>query len=1160
MRKVFLTICIVISICISSSWLPRKSLALEETADYLIFFQNSTDMQNALTWINQFQRWDHHYETTMFPQLSVCQLKASPDTFRLIRKHFPSITMVPNYRFSAAPVYRKEVQNTIDSTIPWNLESIQANWLWEQGFTGKGIHLGILDTGADGTHKDLKDKIRNFVFVDRSGLVMRENTAYDTDTHGTHVSGIIAGGSAEKPLGISPNSTLSVGVVIPGGGGSFVQILAGLEWIMDPDQNPSTDDTPRAVNLSLGAPGYLTIWSSILNKLLNKNILPVFSVGNDGDGITSTPGNTPLSCSVGALDSQNRVATFSSGADHLNWEDEECQQLDYTKPDVSAPGVDVVSSVPGNKYEAMSGSSMAAPHLTGAVGLLSEAFPDISAYDLRAYIENTSTDLGASGPDSRYGKGKLNLKNTYLKLSNAIKVTGQITHQDKATLLWRELNRPVYVAPTGHFVSYLEPGSYHLDYYINQQLVYTIPVMNLEKTIHLTAELPLIEASYTEGRVLNNKGNPLSATIFSSQESVQTDAEGYFRIRSSSFESLEIYASGYQDSMMPVQRSKSFINVRLKPAGILLIEGNSMMNTVKHPPRNIKRYYTDTLSDLGLSYAFFHSGKHTLTWEFIKDFDVVIAFYPSGTVTYEESKVLSRYLEAGGRLILSGRLLLYLEQYIGNDFLQSYYGITSRYTIANPSVTSYPENGPFANFFFPLSGDGGANNQEYCEILQKNESGKSFTPLLRYSDTSKDTYAAISLSNGHYRSILMGFGFEGIGQPSSRYEWMKAMLTWIRADRLVHVRFNETKSPHFIRIKKNNQSIVEQITLQNDVTYRNLEPGDYEIMLHTYGYESETFKTSIQSGDYLSIQSFPKTSTKQSVDLHFSLPDDNVIYTQLYFYSELIQETILTDRSLITDLPAGSYTLLAYTSSMTPLRYNITVNDQPIKLNLDFSPMKKKVLLINDSATGNIFLDNYIRLGDFYNKYFTSISVGVDYWDVVSKGFPTKLDLLPYQAIYYFTGVNQNALVNPEHLSVIGFFLDQGGKAIFNGNCHHANLKNTSFLKQYFGIDIYSTNVREQTVIGSKDTVMKGMTIDLFDSMIDNGILTPYPSLTLLDEKVIPVFSYVSGKPSSSFYEKDSFRTLYITFGLDNLTKTNTRLELVSKSIQMVLDGNHPGK
>ena len=161
MRKVFLTICIVISICISSSWSPRKSLALEETADYLIFFQNSTDMQNALTWINQFQRWDHHYETTMFPQLSVCQLKASPDTFRLIRKHFPSITMVPNYRFSAAPVYRKKVQNTIDSTIPWNLESIQANWLWEQGFTGKGVHLGILDTGADGTHKDLKDKIRN---------------------------------------------------------------------------------------------------------------------------------------------------------------------------------------------------------------------------------------------------------------------------------------------------------------------------------------------------------------------------------------------------------------------------------------------------------------------------------------------------------------------------------------------------------------------------------------------------------------------------------------------------------------------------------------------------------------------------------------------------------------------------------------------------------------------------------------------------------------------------------------------------------------------------------------------------------------------------------------------------------------------------------------
>jgi len=1155
MRKCTFILILCLSFLLSGLSTPAQSVSNEEIVDYLIFFRDQQNLGEKINWMNQFQQWDRYFETKTFEKLSICQVKATSKTFRFIQQHYPDAMFYPNYHFSASPVSQEVISAPDTSTIPWNLESIHANWLWEQGYTGKNVHLGVLDTGVDGSHKDLQGKINHFAFIDRSGYVVKEEVAYDTDTHGTHVSGIIAGGSTQKPLGVSPDSMLSVGVVIPGGGGSFVQILAGLEWMLDPDQNPATEDAPHAVNLSLGAPGYLSIWSSILTKMLNRNILPIFSVGNDGDGITSTPGNTPLSFSAGALDIQNNIGTFSSGADHLYWEDKETVLLDYSKPDVSAPGVNVVSSVPGNKYAAMSGSSMAAPHLTGAVGLLVDAFPDISAFDLRAYIEASAMDLGVSGADTRYGKGKLDVKQAYLNLSSSVKVTGQIKNASSVSLRWRELNRSVYVNPQGAFVSYLNPGSYHLDFYINRNLVQSIPVLNLEKPIHLSAEIPPVTETLIEGKVMDAKGNPLSAIVVSSEETVQTNTEGFFQLKTNLFETIEILCSGYQNKTICIQKPGSYCNVKLLPADLLLIEGNSLMNTMKNPPRDAKQFYTKALDDLKVSYSYFDSSKYSLTWDYIKNFDSVIAFYPSGTVTYDEGIVLAKYLEAGGRLIISGRLLFYLEQYLGNDFLQTYYGVTSRYTLASPSVISYSENGPFAGFFFPLSGDEGANNQEYCEILQKNESGKVITPLLRYADATKEAYSAISISNGRYRSILMSFGFEGIGNPLSRLEWMRAMLSWLKDTQTIHIQLNESVSPHFIRIKKNNQNLIEQIADNNEVIFRNLEAGDYDVTLHTFGFESENFKTTIQSGDYYSIQSFPKASPYQPVQLQFETSSDHPIYYQLYFYSRLIKEDILTFPVLKESLPSGNYTLIAYSSSLSPLKYYINVTDQPIDIKLELTPMKKKVLLVNNSATGNFFVDNYLRLGDFYKKFFTSVSYGVDFWDVSDKGFPTKLDLLPYQVVYYFSGINQNALLKPEHLSVLSFYLDQGGKVILNGNCHHSNLKGTAFLQKYFGIDIYSPNVREQTVIGNSHTIMDGLLIDLSDSMTESGILTPYPSLTKLNDTVVTVFSYLSGKVSSTYYKQENYSTLYITFGLDNVTKSSVRLDLVNKSIQLMIEG-----
>lgn len=1155
MRLYFLRWWIVFFLIGTNLFFPGFSSGKEEIRDYIVFFQNQTSYQENMNWLNQYGTWDPTFETHGYYNLSACRIQGSETTFKLIFEHLQDAVFYPNYQFTATPAQQYSASIPSNS-IPWNLTSIHADWLWEKGLTGKGVHLAVLDTGVDGNHKALQNKIINFVYIDRNGAVIKEPQSYDTDTHGTHVSGIVAGGSVEKPLGVSPDSKLSVGVVIPGGSGAFSQILGGLEWVLDPDQNPATPDTPRAVNLSLGAPGYMNIWSSILKRLLNQNILPVFSAGNDGDGISSTPGNSPLSFSVGALDQSDKIGTFSSGADHINWEDSEVTLLNYTKPDVSAPGVDILSSIPDNKFASMSGTSMAAPHLTGSIGLLAEAFPDISAYDLRAFIESSAIDMGTPGSDSRYGFGKIDLKQAYLNISSSIKLTGELSPNEDISLKWREINRNIYINDQNQFTSYLKPGTYHLDCYYGSTLVKSLLVDNLQKPFHIKLDnIPKVSEFILEGRVTNAIGNPLHATVVTSLESVQTDEKGFFSVKTKLFDSVTLLASGYQNQTKLMTQTDSFLNIKLSKADVLLLEGKILVYSVKNPPRFEKQYYSQALDELGVTYATMKTDQIPLSWDYIKDFSSVIAYYPSGTLSYEEGQILGRYLESGGKLIISGRMVLYLEQYFGYQFIRKYFGVTSKYTISSPSVISYESNGPFAGFFFTLTGDGGANNQEFCEILQKGENEIPFTPLLRYTDAGKESYAGISVSNGQYRGIYLAFGFEGIGHPTSRLEWMRSMLNWLNDTHNVSVQFQDETTPHYVNITKSNQIIKEELVQTKQISYPNLEIGEYKMTLHSYGYEKEVFEFIMQTGDSISIHSYPKRSKTFPVNLHFENSQNNLIYTQLFFYQHLLSEDILDQNSLSLDLPTGSYMIKAVSAEMEPIVYKWTITDEPVEKDLAFAEKKKKVLLINDSLTGDYFLDNYLRLGDFYQKYFTSVSLGVDFWNVSLLGFPKKLDVLPYKVVYYFSGINQDALSQSESISTLSFYLDQGGNVIMNGNCLHSNLKGTAFLKDYFGIDIYSTNIREQTVLGSNKTVMEGMSFDLIDSMIDGGIYTPYPSLTILDNDTVSLFTYLSGSVSSTYCQRNGFHAVYISFGLDNISKSNYRLDLVNKSIQLAVNG-----
>jgi len=256
--------------------------------------------------------------------------------------------------------------------LTWGLRAMQVDQLWSRGFTGKGVLVAHLDTGLDGTHPALKDAIGEFVQFDTLGnIVTPSPAAFDSAQHGTHTAGTIAGRPMNNSnIGVAPEALLASAMVIEGGN-IQARVLGGLDWALE--------QRAQVLTMSLGWPGWIPSFIPIIQVLRQSNCLPVIAVGNEGVGTSRSPGNYVESLSVGACDVNGNVPDFSSS-----------QLFQRTQnplvPDVIAPGVNVVSAMPGGGYQSMDGTSMATPHVAGLAALLRQAKPTASVDQIEAAI------------------------------------------------------------------------------------------------------------------------------------------------------------------------------------------------------------------------------------------------------------------------------------------------------------------------------------------------------------------------------------------------------------------------------------------------------------------------------------------------------------------------------------------------------------------------------------------------------------------------------------------------------------------------------------------------------------------------------------------------------------------------------------------------------
>ncbi|WP_203245822.1 S8 family peptidase [Sporosarcina beigongshangi] len=269
-------------------------------------------------------------------------------------------------------------------TVSWGAERIGAKTMQKAlAPTKNNVIVAVIDTGVDYTHSLLKDRIVNgYDFVDNDADPM------DVQYHGTHVAGVIAD-TTPANVKIMPIRALNAD-----GNGYDSHVAEGIRF--------AVDHGAAVINMSFGGEEYSRFLTDAIDYALSKNVLIVVSSGNEGgDTANYYPASNEKVIVVSAVDQNDNVTQFSNTG---------------TTIDISAPGVGIISSIPGEQKGSMSGTSAAAPFVSGVAAMLMLDNPKSSIQVIEQLLKKYVDDRGETGWDKLYGEGVVNVT-SYAKIS-----------------------------------------------------------------------------------------------------------------------------------------------------------------------------------------------------------------------------------------------------------------------------------------------------------------------------------------------------------------------------------------------------------------------------------------------------------------------------------------------------------------------------------------------------------------------------------------------------------------------------------------------------------------------------------------------------------------------------------------------------------------------
>jgi len=262
--------------------------------------------------------------------------------------------------------------------IPWGVKRIGAPSVWKDT-RGERVRVGIIDTGVDPNHPDLKDNVK------MAGWVLDCKNIVDDNGHGSHVAGTIAALDNDiGVVGVAPKVEIyAVKAFTKSGRGNVSDVIEALNWCIE--------NKVQVINMSFGFKNSKALERAI-KEAYRRNIVLVAAAGNSGgNNNVMYPAGYPEVLAVAASNSDDKVAWFSSGGPQV---------------DIMAPGASILSTYKNGEYKTMSGTSMACPHVTAACALiLSKA--NLDPEGVKRVLMNTARDLGH--PKTKQGAGLLDV-------------------------------------------------------------------------------------------------------------------------------------------------------------------------------------------------------------------------------------------------------------------------------------------------------------------------------------------------------------------------------------------------------------------------------------------------------------------------------------------------------------------------------------------------------------------------------------------------------------------------------------------------------------------------------------------------------------------------------------------------------------------------------
>ncbi|SDT37023.1 type VII secretion-associated serine protease mycosin [Paenibacillaceae bacterium GAS479] len=270
------------------------------------------------------------------------------------------------------------------SDYQWNLPSIETELGWNLSKGSEAVKVAVLDTGVQQDHPDLVGKLTKGMNIVTSG-----KAPVDDVGHGTHVAGIIAA-SVNNGEGIAGltwyNKIMPVKVLDNSGAGSTYSVAQGLIW--------AVDNGAKVINMSLGNYAQSDFLHDAIKYAFERDVVLVAASGNDNSAQPGYPAAYPEVFAVGSTDSRGEKSSFSNYGDYI---------------DVAAPGDSIASTYLEGQYAALSGTSMASPHVSALAALIRSRNPALTNVEVYELMRSTARDLGVKGKDSYFGYGQIDI-------------------------------------------------------------------------------------------------------------------------------------------------------------------------------------------------------------------------------------------------------------------------------------------------------------------------------------------------------------------------------------------------------------------------------------------------------------------------------------------------------------------------------------------------------------------------------------------------------------------------------------------------------------------------------------------------------------------------------------------------------------------------------